>query len=454
MSLETEDNGILENNIHQSEHNGLETNGKLSNAMDDVNISTKSPLIDNGNDENSSIKNVSEELQVNSHENSHVIYDFNNIQELVSTNEFSDSSGKNLLRGCKWSPDGTCILTNSQDNTLRLFNLPNELYSSNTVVQDLKPLQSVLRMQEGGLIYDFCWYPLMSSWEPLTCCLASTSAKSPIHLWDAYSSELRATYRIYDNADEVTSAVSLNFSPAGDQLFCGLKNMIAVFDTAIPGRDYFSLKMKDMKGIISCIAFSPVAHQIMAAGTYSKALGLFSLDDNSLMCTLNGHRGGLTHIMFSPDGTKLYSGARKDHEILCWDLRNPGSILFSLIRTVETNQRIYFDLSPDGKYVISGTTCGTVKVWDTTQPPEEVNGISIIRCASKFQAHNDCANGLSLNRHRSLLATSSGQHHVEKNLLPLLDDEEDPVSLPSQAPENSLKLWQVGSRTKSNILLS
>lgn len=102
MSLETEDNGILENNIHQSEHNGLETNGKLSNAMDDVNISTKSPLIDNGNDENSSIKNVSEELQVNSHENSHVIYDFNNIQELVSTNEFSDSSGKNLLRGCKW----------------------------------------------------------------------------------------------------------------------------------------------------------------------------------------------------------------------------------------------------------------------------------------------------------------------------------------------------------------
>lgn len=49
--------------------------------------------------------------------------------------------------------------------------------------------------------------------------------------------------------------------------------MIAVFDTAIPGRDYFSLKMKDMKGIISCIAFSPVAHQIMAAGTYSKALG-------------------------------------------------------------------------------------------------------------------------------------------------------------------------------------
>lgn len=60
----------------------------------------------------------------------------------------------------------------------------------------------------------------------------------------------------------------------------------------------------------------------------------------------------------------------------------------------------------------------------------------------------------SLNRHRSLLATSSGQHHVEKNLLPLLDDEEDPVSLPSQAPENSLKLWQVGSRTKSNILLS
>ena len=31
------------------------------------------------------------------------------------------------------SPDGACLLTNSDDNTLRIFNLPTELYSGNAV---------------------------------------------------------------------------------------------------------------------------------------------------------------------------------------------------------------------------------------------------------------------------------------------------------------------------------
>jgi hypothetical protein len=38
-----------------------------------------------------------------------------------------------------------------------------------------------------------------------------------------------------------------------------------------------------------------------------------------------------------------------------WDLRNPGQVLYTMIRTVETNQRIYFDLDPSGHYLISGT---------------------------------------------------------------------------------------------------
>lgn len=34
----------------------------------------------------------------------------------------------------------------------------------------------------------------------------------------------------------------------------------------------------------------------------------------------------------------------QDPEILCWDLREPGKVVFSLKRNVATNQRIYFDL--------------------------------------------------------------------------------------------------------------
>lgn len=73
------------------------------------------------------------------------------------------------------------------------------------------------------------------------------------------------------------------------------------------------------------------------------------------MYILRGHKSGVTQLQFSPDGLKLYSGSRKgDNDIVCWDLRNIGQTLYSAKRTVTTNQRIYFDISSDGKYLISG----------------------------------------------------------------------------------------------------
>jgi len=42
-------------------------------------------------------------------------------------------------------------------------------------------------------------------------------------------------------------------------------------------------------------------------------------------------KGGITHVQFTPDGTKLLAGGRKDKEILVWDLRNPGKSLTLLL---------------------------------------------------------------------------------------------------------------------------
>ena len=70
---------------------------------------------------------------------------------------------------------------------------------------------------------------------------------------------------------------------------------------------------------------------------------MYSEPDGMMTVMFQGQQGGVTHVAFSPDGTKLYSGGRKDPEILCWDLRNPGKILYTMMRQVATNQRIYFD---------------------------------------------------------------------------------------------------------------
>ena len=39
-----------------------------------------------------------------------------------------------------------------------------------------------------------------------------------------------------------------------------------------------------------------------------------------LLCMLQGQQGGVTQVMFSPDGTKLYSGGRKDNCLRLWHL--------------------------------------------------------------------------------------------------------------------------------------
>lgn len=118
----------------------------------------------------------------------------------VATEEYQPTdSCENFTKGCQWSPDGTCLLVPSEDYRIRIYELPRELYSGN-VSSNITQVNfaSALTVKEGGLIYDTCWYPFMSAWEASTCCFLSTSKESPVHLWDAITGELRATYRGYN----------------------------------------------------------------------------------------------------------------------------------------------------------------------------------------------------------------------------------------------------------------
>eukprot|EP00731_Ephydatia_muelleri_P001230 Em0001g1230a len=143
-------------------------------------------------------------------------------------------SGDNFLRGCKWAPDGTCVLVCSNDNKLRLYNLPVELYSG--VVKGLPDMDSALTVAEGDGVYDFCWFPQMASADPTTCCFATCCKDHPIHLWDAFYGHNRCTYVAYNHMDEVIAPYSLAFSLDGEKLYAGFTNTVKIFQTCRPGR--------------------------------------------------------------------------------------------------------------------------------------------------------------------------------------------------------------------------
>lgn len=51
----------------------------------------------------------------------------------------------------------------------------------------------------------------------------------------------------------------------------------------------------------------------------------------------------------------IFSHLLQSSEILCWDIRNPGSLLCAYSREVSTSQRIYFDLDmQQNRYLVSG----------------------------------------------------------------------------------------------------
>ncbi|KAL6118767.1 wrap53 [Pungitius sinensis] len=367
-----------------------------------------------------------------------------------SWNEYSNLP-ENYLKGCKWAPDGSCILTNSADNVLRVYNIPPEVYSYNW--DSLPEMSPVLRMAEGDTVYDYCWYPKMSSLDADTCFLASSSRDNPVHVWDAFYGEVRASYRPYNHLDELTAAHSLCFSPDGTQLYCGFDKTVRVFYTERPGRDCEErptiVKKQGQSGIISCFGFSP-CQSVYACGSYSRCAGLYSCQDGTLLALLpTRHHGGLTHLLFSPDGHYLYTGGRKDPEILCWDLREPDKVVFSLKRNVATNQRIYFDLDPSGRYLLSGDTDGMVSVWDTQTAPPDGNE-ELLQPQLSFQAHWDCTNGISVHPFMPLLATSSGQRQFpspgesEGDSASEGEGAEAGMSPPKTRQDNALSLWWAG----------
>ncbi|KOB74488.1 Uncharacterized protein OBRU01_04819, partial [Operophtera brumata] len=102
-------------------------------------------------------------------------------------------------------------------------------------------------------------------------------------------------------------------------------------------------------------------------------------------------------MKFTSDGTKLVTGARKDHRLLVWDIRYYRRPLNILSRAVDTNQRVYFDISPCAKYLVTGGTDGLIRV-------------------------------ISIHPSRPVIATGSGQLHLKD---PLEDPEEPTIELSS-----------------------
>ncbi|KAH8511963.1 hypothetical protein H0E87_009234 [Populus deltoides] len=310
------------------------------------------------------------------------------------------------------SPDGSCFLTSSEDNTLRLFSIPDN---------------------GSGCDADVCCLP--TDEDPVSCVFATTTLDHPIHLWDATSGLLRCTYRAYDAVDEITAAISLAFNPAGTKIFAGYNKSIRIFDIHRPGRDFAQYSTtqgnkEGQPGIISAVAFSSTHTGMLATGSYNQTNAIYREDSMELLYILYGQEGGITHVQFSQDGNYLYTGGRKEalsnmekHTYPLYDM------CFWFIMSVQL--RHYFHIPLRTPISCSGMYGKLLKLCTKKCLSYDLQNGQWI---SGFHAATDTVNGFSFHPFLPMAVSSSGHRRFQ-----IPDDCDENLHLTSY--ENCASVW-------------
>uniref|UniRef100_A0A915HNQ1 WD repeat-containing protein 79 n=1 Tax=Romanomermis culicivorax TaxID=13658 RepID=A0A915HNQ1_ROMCU len=118
--------------------------------------------------------------------------------------------------------------------------------------------------------------------------------------------------------DEKVAAHSVSFSLDGCKVYAGFKKCIRIFDFFRPGKQIETRSTAGDKhlgngqsGIISTITMCPTLAGCYACGSYDRSIAIYADELPDPQFVLQGQIGGVTHLMYSPDGHCLFSGGRK-----------------------------------------------------------------------------------------------------------------------------------------------
>ncbi|CUA67925.1 hypothetical protein RSOLAG22IIIB_13579 [Rhizoctonia solani] len=317
----------------------------------------------------------------------------------------SFSKTSNFFRNVQWCADGSSLLGVTERASLEVLDLTNQ---ANTV-----ELKHRVSLPQPAPILSTAWFPTASSLDPASYCFVAATRDAPIKLFDASDGRVRASYKIIDHRERFIAPHSMAFNMYMNRLYCGFEDAIEVFDVHYPGEGTRlhtvpTKKSRDgIRGIISSLAFAPDWTGTYAVGTFSGTIALYTEDTGAQVQNwLEGFEGGVTQTRFNPAQPHVvYAGFRRTQIIARWDLRNPSEpdILYDR-GVVSTNQRLGFDLSPDGRWLISGDEQGQVSVFDALGEQGRVGTVS---------AHQDSIGAIGFHPSKPYVVSASGSRHFE-----------------------------------------
>ncbi len=185
--------------------------------------------------------------------------------------------------------------------------------------------------------------------------LASTNRSAQIVIWYSgriYKSTLKGHTDIVNSVD--FSYESRTLASGSDDHSVRIWNVVT--DTLI---DTFMGHTDE----VHCVAFSPNG-TILASGSRDGTIILWDVVTGELLATLTGHTDGVRDIAFSIGGRTLAScGWWYDNTVFIWDVATGQR---KDVLSGHTGSVYDIAFSPDGKTFASGSSDGTVLLWDVT----------------------------------------------------------------------------------------
>ncbi|KAJ7159010.1 quinon protein alcohol dehydrogenase-like superfamily [Mycena crocata] len=257
------------------------------------------------------------------------------------------------VRAVAFSPDGKCIVSGSDDKTLRRWDAENGEPVGTSLKGHTDYVSSVAFSPDGKRI-------------------ASGSKDCSVRIWDAETGE--ALSEPFQGHTDWVRCVA--FSPNGRFVVSGsVDKSVRIWDAStgkVVGKPF-----QGHTDWVNSVSFSPDGQKILS-GSHDGRVRLWSVESGeALGKPLEGHTSWVTCVAFSPDGQYILSGSC-DKSIRLWDaaLSQPLSPAFE----GHTDNVRCVAFSSDGKWIASGADDQTVRLWDAQT--KEAVGVP-------FEGHTD-----------------------------------------------------------------